>query len=359
MSASVQTLKIIFNPCENRENKYVSILVGGLAKRGYEISGLDNFLTSISHFNSIKLVHLNWFENLDDQSLKSMWISYFRKITLLTLIRLTGKKLVWTMHNRLSHEKKSGKLSRKLTQNIIEQADAIVIHSNYSREILLSQFPTLGGKIVHIPHPDFVDVYGPEISDEPKTRENRLNLLFLGAIKPYKNIELLIEAMKPFSDTVHLTIAGNPNSRTYKNELMRLAADSTNITLDLGFIPNDNLPKYLHKVDLVVLPYSLESSLNSGTVLLAFSYGRTVICPRIGTIDDLENEEDAFAYTYSNEIEHLEILKAQIEKALKIYSENPDSLIQKGYKMKKLVSQKNQKKMVINAFDKLYQNLLN
>jgi len=359
MSASVQSPKIIFNPCENPENKYVSIVVNGLAKRGYQISGLEHFLTSISHFNSIKLVHLNWFENLDDQSRKSMWISYFRKTVVLTLIRLTGKKLVWTMHNRLSHEKKSGKLSRKLTQKIIKQADAIVIHSNFSRAILLNQSPTIAAKIIHIPHPDFVDVYGPAISDEAKIRVNRLQLLFLGAIKPYKNIELLIDAMKPFSDTVHLTIAGNPNSITYKDELMRLAADSTNITLDLGFIPNEKLPKYLHQADLLVLPYSLESSLNSGTVLLAFSYGRTVISPRIGTIDDLENEEDIFVYSYSDETEHLEILKAQIQKALNIYLENPDSLLEKGLKMKNLVSQQNQKEMVINAFDKLYQDLLN
>jgi hypothetical protein len=84
-----------------------------------------------------------------------------------------------------------------------------------------------------------------------------------------------------------------------------------------------------------------------------------VICPRIGTIDDLKNEEDVFTYSYSDETEHLEILKAQIQKALNIYLENPDSLLEKGRNMKKLVSQKNQKEFVINAFDKLYQDLLN
>lgn len=351
--------KIIFNPCENKENQYIAILVNGLEKHGYDVNRLDDFLSSSKHFQSVKLLHLNWFENLDDSSVASMWKSYFRKLVVLAAVKFGKKKLVWTMHNRLSHEKKSGKLSRALTQKIVSQADAIVIHSAVSKEILENQYPNLNAKIVHIPHPDFVDVYGPMIPESTEKKDAKLKLLFLGAIKPYKNIELLIEVAKKFPESVHLTIAGNPNSEPYRSDLQNLAKDTSNITLKLKFIPDDELPKFIHESDLLILPYSLESSLNSGTVILGFSYGRPVICPKIGTIDDLGADEDVFDYSYSSQSEHLQALEKQVQKAITLYQSNPTSLIEKGHRMRELVLKKNNKQDVTDSLINLYEGLLN
>ncbi|REG92001.1 glycosyltransferase family 4 protein [Algoriphagus antarcticus] len=351
-------IKIIFNPCENKENKYIAILVNGLEKHGFEVNRLDDFLSSTSHYKSIRLLHLNWFENLDDSSVKSMWTSYFRKLIVLAAIKLGNKKLVWTMHNRLSHEKKSGKLSRALTKKLVAQADAIVIHSAISKNILRSQFPNLKSKIVHIPHPDFIDVYGQMIPERSEKRPSKLKLLFIGAIKPYKNIELLIQIAGRFSEEIHLTIAGNPNSEAYRTELEKLAQGANNITLELKFIPDSELPTYIHQSDVLILPYSQESSLNSGTVILGFSYGRTVICPRIGTIDDLDGGEDVFDYSYENESEHLAALEKQIQSAINLHLEDSNSLTEKGHRMRDLVLEKNNKQVVTDKLIELYQSFL-
>ncbi|WP_339875838.1 glycosyltransferase family 4 protein [uncultured Algoriphagus sp.] len=351
--------KIIFNPCENKENQYIAILVNALEKHGYDVNRLDDFLSSSKHYKSIKLLHLNWFENLDDSSAKSMWKSYFRKLIVLAAVRLGKKKLVWTMHNRLSHEKKSGKLSRALTEKIVSQADAIVIHSKVSKEILRSQYPNLNAKIVHIPHPDFVGVYGPMIQETDEKENKKLKLLFLGAIKPYKNIELLIEIAKKFPESVHITIAGNPNSEAYRSDLRKLAEGAGNVSLQLKFIPDSDLPKFIHEADLLILPYSLESSLNSGTVILGFSYGRTVICPKIGTIDDLEAGEDVFDYSYSSQSEHIQALETQVQKAIHVHQANPILLIEKGHRLKDLILKKNNKQNVTDNLIRLYESLLN
>lgn len=350
--------RIIFNPCENKENKYIAILVNELKKNRFEVSRLDDFLSSKKHFQSIKLLHLNWFENLDDSSLGSMWKSYFRKLVVLAAIKLGKKKLVWTMHNRLSHEKKSGKLSQALTRKVVSLADAIVVHSAVSKEILHRQYPGLEAKIVHIPHPDFIDVYGPMIPESPEKRDSKLKLLFIGAIKPYKNIEMLIEVVKKFPEDVHLTIAGNPNTLAYRDHLQKSAENAGNISFELKFIPDEELPKYIHLSDLLILPYSLESSLNSGTVILAFSYGRTVICPRIGTIDDLQAEENVLDYTYTSESEHAEVLEFQIRQALQIWRHDSISLLEKGHQMRELVQKKNNKDYVSGQLISLYKTLL-
>lgn len=352
-------MKVIFNPSENKENKYVDILVNALENAGYEVFPLDGLLSSWKHFKSIQLVHLNWFENLDESSKGATLKSFFRKLVALIAIRLGNKKLVWTMHNRLSHEKKSGKWSNILTSLLIRWADAIVIHSEESRAILSEISQIFLNKVVHIPHPDFIGVYGPILSIDAPHLDNPIKLVFIGAVKPYKNIELLIKLARKFQDSIELSILGNPNTPEYKNEILHLSESLSNIQLKLEFIPDEDLPEILSKSDLVILPYNLESSLNSGTVILAFSYQKTVICPKIGTINDFGKVNSAvFSYGYSTQEEHFEKLTDRINLALELKKTNPLIFEEMGQKMFSLVQEQNDKAIAGQKLVELYTKLL-
>jgi hypothetical protein len=61
-----------------------------------------------------------------------------------------------------------------------------------------------------------------------------------------------------------------------------------------------------------VFPYDKKSSLNSGAMLMAFSYGKTVMVTDIAMADDF-NENMIYKYRYSSEIEHIEVLKTIME----------------------------------------------
>lgn len=352
-------MKIIFNPSENKENKYIDILVNALESAGYEVSPLDDFLSSWKHFKSIQLVHLNWFENLDDSSKVATLKSFFRKLVALIAIRLGNKKLVWTMHNRLSHEKKSGKWSNILTSLLIRWADAIVIHSEESRVRLSDISPIFLSKVLHIPHPDFIGVYGPIIPSAAHQLENPIKLVFIGAIKPYKNIELLVRLARKFPDSIEISIMGNPNTPEYKNKIQELGKGLPNLHLKLEFIPDRDLPEILSQSDLVILPYNLESSLNSGTVILAFSYQKSVICPKIGTINDFGKVNSAiFSYDYSTEEEHFEKLIDRINLALELKKTNPLIFEEMGQSMFSLVQEQNDKALAGQKLVELYSKLL-
>jgi beta-1,4-mannosyltransferase len=352
-------MKVIFNPSENKENKYVDIFVTGLKNAGYEVFPLDSLLSNWRHFKSIKLVHLNWFENLDDSSEGATLKSFFRKLVALIAIRLGNKKLVWTIHNRISHEKKSGKWSNILTSLLIRWADAIVIHSEESRSILSKISPIFLKKVVHIPHPYFIGVYGPILPSAALKPESPIKLVFVGAIKPYKNIELLIKLARKFPDSIEISIMGNPNTQEYKNEIVQLSQGLSNVHLKLEFIPDENLPEILSKSDLVILPYNLESSLNSGTVILAFSYQKTVICPKIGTINDFGKENSAiFSYKYTTSEEHFEKLTDRINLAIELKKTNPLIFEEMGKKMFFLVQEQNDKALACKKLVELYSKLL-
>lgn len=357
MSPMEKAIPIIFNPPDNSENKYIQIFVSGLREKGFLISPLDDLFKNSTHFRSIMLVHLNWFENLDESSNRAMWKSFLRKIVALLAIKASGKKLVWTMHNRLSHEKRSGKLSNRIVQLLLKAADAVVIHCAETESVLRETYPDFRGKILHIPHPHFIGLYGQ--IREPSANFAPLRLLFLGAVKPYKNLELLIRVCREFGNAIQLTIAGKPSTPEYGEELRRLAEGSESVDMRFGFVEDEQIPELIGNSDLLILPYDLRSSLNSGTVLLAFSYARTVICPRIGTIDELgAAESEVISYTYTTETEHELKLRDAIAAALELKKNNPTRLTQMGNAMKEHVMTANAPSLAIDALSELYWNLL-
>jgi beta-1,4-mannosyltransferase len=323
------------------------------------VNGLDDLFKSRAHFRSIQLVHLNWFENLDESSKRSMWKSFFRKTAALLTIKASGKKLVWTMHNRLSHEKGSGELSRLIVKMLLKSVDAVVIHCAETETVLRETYPQFRAKIILIPHPHFIGTYGPITTPPPPKPQGPLKLLFMGAVKPYKNLELLIRVCARFGDAVQLTIAGKPASELYARELQQQAAVSGQVDLRLGFVEDHEIPGLIGESDLLVLPYDLRSSLNSGTVILAFSYSRTVICPRIGTIDELPaGQTRAFTYSYLSDSEHESQLQHAIQQALELKQADPSGLLKMGAEMKELIRKENDPSIAINGLSSLYRNLL-
>lgn len=358
MNPIKRPVPIIFNPPDNSENQYINILVKGIEENGFLVNGLDDFFKSRAHFQSIRLVHLNWFENLEQSSISAMWKSFFRKTVALLSIKASGKKLVWTMHNRISHEKGSGKLSEILVKMLLKSVDAVVIHCEATEIVLRELYPEFRGKILLIPHPHFIGIYGPTL-DSSRKPEAPLKLLFMGAVKPYKNLELLIRVCGQSGDAIQLTIAGKPASDAYAAELQRMTTGSDQVDLRLGFVEDRQIPGLIGAADLLVLPYDLRSSLNSGTVILAFSYGRTVICPKIGTIDELTaGQSEIFTYSYISESEHESELRDAIQKALDLRNENPLGLLQMGERMQDIVQRENDPMIAINGLISLYQELL-
>jgi beta-1,4-mannosyltransferase len=339
-------MKLIFNPPENPENKYIKILTDPLREYGHQVFPLEALPSRLSQLD---LIHLNWFENVTEKGVVQSWLSFLKKSMVLNVIQFGGKKLIWTLHNRISHEKKSGGFSRLLTNRLIKMADAIVIHSRESEHLLA---PVHRSKTYYIPHPDFIGSYG---SIHPSVKSQKLQLLFIGAVKPYKNIELLIEVVKEFQGDVELTIAGKPFSSAYQEQLETTAAGYPGIRLMLKFIDDHELPELIAASDLLVLPYDLTSSLNSGTVILAFSYQRSIICPAIGTLKDMvEMEENFFSYSYTNSGEHRQQLKSKIEAAFQLKTEAPGQLEKMGKKMFDYVAIHHSKTLVAEALQRLY-----
>jgi glycosyltransferase involved in cell wall biosynthesis len=120
-------------------------------------------------------------------------------------------------------------------------------------------------------------------------------LLFLGAIRPYKGLERLVEAFRRIpGDELRLVIAGKPWYTMPPGELEAMAQSDQRIILEPRFIPDLDLQRYYKAADVVVLPYT--GVLSSGATLLSMSFGCPVIAPAIGCLSEVITSETGSLY---------------------------------------------------------------
>jgi beta-1,4-mannosyltransferase len=117
--------------------------------------------------------------------------------------------------------------------------------------------------------------------------QRAFTLLFFGGIRPYKNVPRLLDAFRQLpGDHIQLVVAGLPSLGVTAQQLEQQAQVDPRVSLDLTFIPEADVPKFMAAADLVVLPF--HSILNSGSVLLALSHNRAVLAPRMGALPEIQ-----------------------------------------------------------------------
>jgi D-inositol-3-phosphate glycosyltransferase len=105
--------------------------------------------------------------------------------------------------------------------------------------------------------------------------------LFFGHIRPFKGLDIALEAWKKLKSDVVLLIAGEPWWKTTDNR----QPTTDNIKYDLRFIPDSEIATYFSAADVVLAPYRIEAQ--SGVALTAFHFARPVIASRVGGLPEI------------------------------------------------------------------------
>ena len=253
-----------------------------------------------------KAIVLNWVEsNLD-----------IKKKKLLLLYKLLGIKIIWVFHNRIPHEvindETKAKSAKRTMCFMAGISDAIILHSRNSRKYLL-EYTNNHKKFFYVPHPDYIRqcMWGQDVQNE----DNCFTFVFQGAIFPYKNIELLIKVFKDLKlPDCKLHIAGKAYDEIYEKKIRELC-QGANICLTLEYLTDSAVGEVIRKADVMVLPYDLRSSMNSGAMLNAFSNRRTVIVSNNAMAQDYRGKDFLYVYDYSSQQEHYEQLKKTMKSA--------------------------------------------
>jgi len=240
------------------------------------------------------ILHVHWPDNiLSHKSAAKSCLLMQTLFLALDFVRAFGRRVVWTMHNIQSHDKLHPRLEEMFWRGFTRRVDGLICPSERLWTRALASLPQLAGKPSRVvPQGPFTGAY-PQAPSRQKARAffgipNAAEvILFIGRIRPYKNVDGLIRAFSHLSGpNRRLIVAGVPKSDELRSRINQLAGRDERVILHLHFIADKDVPYYLSASDLVVLPF-LEIS-NSGSALLALSFDRPILAPNREAILDLQ-----------------------------------------------------------------------
>lgn len=260
-------------------------------------------------YKSPAIVHFHWPDgDINRNSLGKSIQRMLMMIAMVYLLKCKGSKLVWTVHNTAPHDALRPRLSHWFMQWFTRRCDGFIFMSEANRAAFYQRYQiSPKSRSAIIPHGHYRSCYPPAIDQLTAKKKLGLDpdkkvLLFVGMIKPYKNIDGLMQAFNQSALTHYqLVIAGSIDTAPTELRTALETLKNTDTHLFLRFIPDNELSIFMSAADQVILPY--KAILNSGALLLALSYNRPVIAPHMGAVADLQNKLGLqWIYGYAGEL---------------------------------------------------------
>lgn len=172
--------------------------------------------------------------------------------------------VVVTAHNALPHDCDDQAVIAYWRQ-VYLAADAVICHSTQTQGALAEAFgEPLAGRTRVIPHGVGVPRWLPsQLPDKPLARRmlglgSNPYVLFFGAIRPYKGLDLLVEAWplvkERIPDAILLVAGSGATWDQIQPRIHELGLDRS-VEARIGWVPEEDIPAYMSSCDLAVLPY--------------------------------------------------------------------------------------------------------
>jgi glycosyltransferase involved in cell wall biosynthesis len=286
----------------SQQQPYLQLLHAALERRGIDSTSVvaRKKLTPLWAWRTrtqIQAVHLHWLEWLlgspDDPMVKRFVTHHINAVLLvigLGVLRCSGVRIVWTVHNLRPHEPRFPWLEARVARAVARLAHDVVVHSRYARERFGQSHRTNAG--VHIlAHPHYLGVY-PSTSE---TREGARRLLgipadaftylIFGHIRAYKQVPLAIRAFRNLDEPgLHLVVAGQAHPSQSAAVTEAIGGDAR-VTHHDRRVPDEAVAVYHRAADAVILSY--RDVFSSGALLLALSFGLPVVVPARSTATEV------------------------------------------------------------------------
>ncbi len=190
---------------------------------------------------------------------------------------------VYTMHWRLPDA--GTRIARTLTE-LLAEMDAVVVHSAHGARRLEADFGVPPERLRVIPHGAF-DYLTRQQDEVPLPEELRAVdgpvILIFGLVRPYKGTDVLLEAFQRV-EGAELWVVGAP--RMPMERLRELADRAPGAVRFVDrFITDPEIPAFMRRADLVVLPYrNIEQS---GVLYTALAFGRPLVLSAVGGFPEI------------------------------------------------------------------------
>ena len=211
------------------------------------------------------------------------WSGLFR-----WLLRGRRPPVIAIAHNPADHG--AGLVQRLAARSVLRRCDAIFTHARILEKELAATYPGVPTASHPLPPPQIGELPAREgARSQLEIPAGRKVALFLGLIRSYKGVDLLLEAIsrQPADGNWLLVVAGEPwedLGPTLGRQVSALGIQDR-VQLRFGWVPEAEVPLFLSAADLVVLPY--RSGSQSAVAPLALAAGLPVLSTRVGGLPEV------------------------------------------------------------------------
>lgn len=321
-------MRVLMAPDWRQKNPYLELLAAGLRHHGVTVLFPPGYRRGLPLWRTVRsmpgldILHLHWQEAYAHSRRRlGLLFDGLRLWLDLRLVKASGCRIVWTLHNELPHDTPFPAVERWIQRLVAQAAEAVIVHSEAALPVLRAVAPQAVPKVCVIPHGGYQGYYGPAVPQGEARR--RLGLpergrlfLYFGRLCPYKGVDLLLDAWQMTEADgrdIQLVIVGEPESPDYGHRIASLAQGLSRITLCTEFVPDEDVRFYFSAADFAVFPF--RRILTSGSLTLAKSYRVPVIVPDCPAIRMEIPEEVGYFFTPGD--------AASLSAALRRAADNP------------------------------------
>jgi glycosyltransferase involved in cell wall biosynthesis len=214
-------------------------------------------------------------------------------------LKRAGKRIVYTAHNVEPHEAQQRGQSH--TGWLYAHADAIIVHGENLRDMLLKANPSIAPSHVHVHRLGNYNFCADGFSKWNRTTarqslgwsEDDQAVLFFGFLRHYKGLDVLIEACKQLlvaaptlRSRFRLLVAGPSYGdhwakERYEERIAEAGLEAVTSCF-VEHVPLEDVGRYFHAADIVAAPY--RSGSQSAVIPLAYAFGKPVVTTNVGSL---------------------------------------------------------------------------
>ncbi len=239
------------------------------------------------------------------------WVTYLVPpiLSVVSMVRRRlATKVLFICHNVIPHD--VSRMHLLLVKALLKKGDFAIVHSEQEKRLVQEAAPNID--VVKHVHPiyGFFGASGSKADHELSLQDARANLriskdklvlLFFGFVRPYKGLDLLIEAMPMIRqrlDAYLLVVGEFWESRTRFDEMIEELSLVENIRIIDRYVPDNEVALYFSAADIVVLPY--REATQSGVIQIAYAFHKPVITTNVGGLPEVVGDGET-GYIVSKE----------------------------------------------------------
>lgn len=230
-------------------------------------------------FYQTDIFYLNFVENLPERKFGLLQSIMFPFIFI--LIKIFRKKIIWVLHNKVSHNDKYRTVKLFLMIFMLNFSDKVITLSEqgikYGKRYIFN-----GNKIVFFQHP-----IENNLKKIKKNKKKDIDILIWGLITEYKGVNEFLKFATncPLIKNYNITVAGKIVGKELKKDILSYQSERINV-ID-SFISNQQLENLHSRSKTVLFTYTGKSTLSSAALMYSLSFGSKILGSNYGAFKDL------------------------------------------------------------------------